>query len=127
VTALGPSPFAIDTDSARGFLGALAPGEAAFTFQTFDDTDAKRRNLARVIHGAFDEACSELTRLSALGAGVFMTANRTDLKGRREANVIAVRALFVVSTDRRYPISTGSGCQPIFSLRLVRSGSIFIG
>jgi RepB DNA-primase from phage plasmid len=91
----GPSPFAIDTESARGFLDALAPGEAAFTFQTFDDTNAKRRNLARVIHGNFDEQCSELARLSALGAGVFVTANRTDLKGRREANVLAVRALFV--------------------------------
>src|SRR5208337_3895469 len=38
---------------------------------------------------------AELARLSARGAGVFVTVNRTDLKGRRKENIVAVRALFV--------------------------------
>ena len=50
--------------------------------------------LARVTHGSLAERLSELSPLSALGAGVFVTVNWTDLKGRREANIVAVRALF---------------------------------
>ena len=95
MNALGSRPSMVSVEQARGFLAALAAGETAFTFQTFDDSGAKRRELARVIHGTLEERLDKLTRLSALGAGVFMTANRTDLRGRREANIVAVRALFV--------------------------------
>ena len=92
-----PSRPPIDFEQARDFLAALAPGETDFTFQTFDDDDTrdeKRPELARVTQGSLAERLSELSRLSALGAGVFVTVNRTDLKGRREANIVAVRALF---------------------------------
>ena len=84
----------INFEQARDFLATLAPGETHFTFQTFDDGKEERPQLARVIHGSLVEWLPELARLSALGAGVFVTANRTDLRGRREANVVAVRALF---------------------------------
>jgi hypothetical protein len=83
----------IDIAQARDFLAALARDETHFTFQTFDDSKAKRPKLARVLHGSLVESLPELARLSALGAGVFVTVNRTDLKGRREANIVAVRAL----------------------------------
>ena len=92
-----PSRPPIDFEQARDFLAALAPGETDFTFQTFDDNDTRdetRPELARVTHGSLAERLSELSPLSALGAGVFVTVNRTDLKGRREANIVAVRALF---------------------------------
>ena len=87
----------IDFEQASDFLAALAPGETDFTFQTFDDDDTrdeKRPELARVTHGSLVERLSELSPLSALGAGVFVTVNWTDLKGRREANIVAVRAQF---------------------------------
>ena len=89
------APTRVDFEQARGFLVALAPGETHFTFQTFDDSEAKRPKLARVMHGSLVERFDELARLSALGAGVFVTVNQTDFKGRRKANVVAVRALFV--------------------------------
>jgi RepB DNA-primase from phage plasmid len=89
-----PSRPPIDFEQARDFLAALAPGGTQFTFQTFDDTKAERSKLTRVMHGSLVEWFPELARLSALGAGVFVTVNRTDLKGRREANIVAVRALF---------------------------------
>jgi hypothetical protein len=81
-------------EQARNFLTALAPGDDRFTFQTFDDSEAKRPELARVVHGTLAQSFSELSRLSVLGAGVFVTLNRTDLRGRRKANIIAIRALF---------------------------------
>jgi hypothetical protein len=82
-----------DLEQARNFLTALAPGETHFTFQTFDDSEAKRPKLARVMHGSLVEWLPEFARLSTLGAGMFVTVNRTDLRGRRETNVVAVRAL----------------------------------
>ena len=92
--AAGDAPAPIDFGQARDFLAALAPGETDFTLQTFDDSEAKRPTLARVMHGSLARRFPELSRLSAIGAGVFVTVNRTDLRGRREANAIAVRALF---------------------------------
>ena len=94
VRAAGDAPAPINFEHARDFLAALAPGETHFTFQTFDDSEAKRPKLARVMHGSLAERFPELARLSALGAGMFVTVNRTDLMGRREANVVGVRALF---------------------------------
>jgi len=89
------APARVDFEQARDFLAALAPGETRFTFQTFDDDENKDRpGLRRVMHGSLAGNFAGLSRLSALGAGVFVTVNRTDLKGRREANVVAVRALF---------------------------------
>ena len=84
----------VNFERGRDFLAALAPGETHFTFQTFDDSEAKRSKLARVMHGSLAEGFPELSRLSARGAGVFVTVNRTDFRGRCEANVVAVRALF---------------------------------
>ena len=88
------APALIHFEQARDFLAALAPGETRFTFQTFDDSEAKRPELARVIHGSLAEHFPQLAHLSALSAGVFVTVNRTDLKGRRKENIVSARALF---------------------------------
>jgi Primase C terminal 1 (PriCT-1) len=79
----------------EAFLQTLDPGETEFTFQTFDDTAAKRRELARVLHGSLEQHWSTLQDLNSRGAGVFVTVNRTDLKGRRKENIVGTRALFV--------------------------------
>jgi putative DNA primase/helicase len=72
-----------------------APGEAV-TFQTFDDTLNKRRDLARIVHGTLEDAAlwNELERLNQRNAGVFWTVNATDGKGRKVENVTRVRAVF---------------------------------
>lgn len=80
------------TEAAR-FLSLMAEGEAV-TFQSFDDR-SKRRELARVQHGYLDDCAAALWRLNEAGAGIFWCVNYTDGKGRRAANVTAVRALFV--------------------------------
>lgn len=64
------------------------------TFQTFDDSPAKRPELVRTLHGTLNEHREELKRLNMQGAGVFFTVNETDGKGRRNENIVRVRALF---------------------------------
>lgn len=70
-----------------------------FTFQTFDDSPAKRRELVRVIHGSFSDNLPKLTELNKAGAGIFFCVNETDLKGRSSSNVTRVRALFADFDD----------------------------
>jgi len=79
---------------AYAFLRLLA-GDVPVTFQTFDDTGAKRPGLARVLHGSLDEHTATLTGLNARGAGVFWMVNEGDRKGRTSANVQRIRAFFV--------------------------------
>lgn len=83
-----------DMATAREFLEAIAPGEPV-TFQTFDDTNAKRPELARTFHAPAGVIPEELAALNAQGAGVFFTVNATDGNGRKAENVTTVRALFV--------------------------------
>jgi len=80
-------------EMAAAFLEALEGDR--FTFQTFDDSKAKNQKLARIIHGTIEECYDELAKLNKSGAGVFVTVNETDLRGRTAANVISIRALFV--------------------------------
>ena len=78
---------------ARLYSEALAWG-GSITWQTFDDTDEKRGDLVRVLHGTLAECADELVQLNERGAGVFATVNETDGRGRRAANVVRLRALF---------------------------------
>ena len=65
------------------------------TFQTFDDKkgpDGKGRGrLAKIIHD--DE--TYLPNINEQGAGVFLTINETDGKGRETKNITKVRAIYV--------------------------------
>jgi putative DNA primase/helicase len=89
-----------DLEMAQNFLRQLDPA-GIFTFQTFDDKN-KGRSLARVFHGPFDQHQDELSRLNALGAGVFVMINKGDgvihpgnKTFRTAKNVVAVRAWWV--------------------------------
>ena len=104
-------------EEAEAFLTALAGQDAQFTFQTFDDvkersTANKKEKgydpFAKVLHGTLNTHKHALSALNAKGAGVYITVNQTDLKGRTEANIVKVRALFV-DLD-------GSPIQPIKDL-----------
>jgi hypothetical protein len=88
-------PAPLNLADAAAFLAALGGPDAAFAFQTFDDTPAKRRSLARVLHGRFRDCRVTLARLNAAGAGVFVTVQETNGRGRRTADIVRVRALFV--------------------------------
>lgn len=80
-------------EDTKRFLTAL--GGERFTFQTFDDSKQKNPKLARILHGTLAECYAELIALNEQGAGVFVTVNETDLRGRSATNIISVRSLFV--------------------------------
>jgi hypothetical protein len=84
-----------DFDEAERFLAALDPTAATFTFQTFDDNaDRKDEKLAGVWVGTLRGLWSKLRRYNK-SAGVFVTVNETDGKGRAAKNIERVRAVFV--------------------------------
>jgi hypothetical protein len=99
-----PSPGRqIDIQQARTHIAVIAGDpDARVTIQTIDDiyvNGQKRADpaLACVLHGIIDELAPALVRLQDRGAGVFLTVNATDLRGRLEENIVALRALFVDS------------------------------
>jgi hypothetical protein len=87
--ALSPDLF-----MARSFLTAMAEGDAV-TFQTFDDSAAKNKALAKIFTAQFEDIAAELTTLNRQGAGIFWMVNHGDGDGRRSANVVRIRAVFV--------------------------------
>jgi hypothetical protein len=80
---------------AEDFLQFIDPTTDQFTFQTFDDSPERREHLAKTIHGSLGQHWDLLCEYSNNGAGIYVTVNRTDLRGRKCENIIAVRALFV--------------------------------
>lgn len=77
----------------KKFLQALDSTTDKFTFQTFDEK-GKNKALVRVLHGTFDQHAEQLEKLNKQGAGVYVTVNATDLKGRKADNVKRVRCVF---------------------------------
>jgi hypothetical protein len=79
-------------DMARRFLQALGTGP--WCFQWFDDT---KQEKVRPGHetAEFDYIEPRLKRLNEKGAGIYVTVNRTDRRGRKAENIVEVRALFV--------------------------------
>jgi RepB DNA-primase from phage plasmid len=91
-----PRRDTLDPSEAARFLTALDPAATFFTFQTFDDNrDRKSKSLVRVLHGTLDEHWDTLARLNDQGAGIFVTVNETDGKGRTAKNIVKVRSLFL--------------------------------
>src|SRR5262245_57030367 len=66
-----------------------------FTFQTLDDNkDRADPSLTSILHGRLEDVWSALVRANIKGAGIFVTANRTDLAGRKMANMQSSRSSF---------------------------------
>ena len=91
----------IDLTQTVPFLEALAlkPGQGmdfkGFTWQTFDDQkDRKQKSLVTIQHGALQHRLADIEALHARGAGVFITVNETDQKGRRRSSIQKVRAVW---------------------------------
>lgn len=85
--------FDVDFATAERFLQALDPA-GMFCFQSFSDS-SKNPALVRTLHGTFAEHQAQLARLNEAGAGVFVTVNKTDGRGRKTENITGVRAIFL--------------------------------
>jgi hypothetical protein len=94
-TKASPPPDSNIAAAAR-FLALLDPAAERFEFRTFDDNvDRYDANLTKTFHGPLDQHANTLRRLNRCGAGVFVTINETDGKGRAAENIVRVRAVFV--------------------------------
>jgi hypothetical protein len=83
-----------DFSQAVQFLGVLDSDAEKFSFQTFaEGADKENRRLTRQINDGFDEAQSQLASLNNSGAGIFVTYNQTNGKGRKKADIERVRAV----------------------------------
>ncbi|MGA8163966.1 MAG: hypothetical protein WB791_02950 [Waddliaceae bacterium] len=88
-----------DINQARQFLDCLEDDPGLFTFQIFDDKNHKKV-IPQILHGSFEKNRDALVHAnSQQTAGVFVTVNQTDLKGRRAENVTAIRAYDVDLDD----------------------------
>jgi hypothetical protein len=83
-----------DKDMARKFLAGLDPNGTRFTFQFFNDSGS---DGAQIFHGMLDELWPKVLVLNTpeQGMGVFVTIAETDFKGRKAANIVRPRALYV--------------------------------
>lgn len=80
---------------AQSFLTALDEDSDEFCFQTFDDTEQKRKAMTRKFFGSLEQHKDTLSNLNDQGAGIFVTVNQTNGKGRKKADITRIRALFV--------------------------------
>ena len=83
-----------DIAAAQGFLDALR-GSPNFTFMALPEGDEKGTAPPVVLHGTLAQHGSALMGLNRNGYGVFVMVNEGDLRGRKAANVVKVRAHFV--------------------------------
>src|SRR5215831_14093345 len=88
-------PIVPDRAEAERFLAALDPKATKFSFQCFDDrkerkekrkAEGKKDPLARLLHGTLAEHWNTLVKLNEKGAGIYVTLNETDFKGRTAKN-----------------------------------------
>ncbi len=101
-----------DLTTAKRFLSHLSRDEESiFAFQIFNDRkNSETLVKPQVLCGTLDEFANNFIRLQEQGAGIFVTINQTDGKGRKTENITQVTAVFV-DLD-------GSPLEPIFSAPL---------
>lgn len=92
---------------AQLFLQRLDPDAEFFTFQTFDDDKERAKKFkddhghpdpkltSKPLHGTLLDHWDELEKRNQLGAGIFITVNATNGRGRLEGDIERVRSLFV--------------------------------
>ena len=97
-------------DDLATFLRIIPPDRR--TWQTFDDrwlaSGAPRRDrrLARVLHGSLSAIEATLRHLNApeIGAGIYISGNHTDGRGRRTRNITRIVAV-IADLDHGLPPS----------------------
>lgn len=81
---------------AKKLFEAFKLPDAVWTFQTFDDSAAKRKNLISVRAGSIATHYPDLEKINNDGAGIFVTINsQTDPRRRNARNTARVNSLFV--------------------------------
>jgi hypothetical protein len=136
------TPLSYVVTQGRQFLAALDPDPAArYALRSFDDHGDDPR-LAVKAYGALDRGIRQssdpakngrpcrpthlFSYMQGMGAGVFAAPNRLDGQGQGQANVVAIRDLFVdadsrLAVERLLAFITTTGLTPTI---LVASGGM---
>ena len=94
-----------DLAQTQDFLDALDPASRAFTFQFFPER-ADSIVLPDHPHGRLADLGELLVERNRQGAGIFVTVNRTDGRGRSAENIIGLRSLVIdCDTPRLRPLA----------------------
>lgn len=122
----------IDLAQAVPFLETLCQQTGGMdlpqTWQTLDDNEERKRAgksrkaLVGIKHGPLQHRVNELEALQAKGAGVFITVNETDLKGRSKLNIRRVRAVWADLDDKHRTVEPDFQTLAIPPTIIVRSG-----
>jgi hypothetical protein len=84
-----------DVVCTKTILSLLDARAKYFLFQTVDDDkDRKEPRLTRTFYGSFDQHCADLVKANELGAGVFVTVNKTKGSRRRKEDITEIRGIF---------------------------------
>lgn len=110
VKAVVPTTIVPDINMAREFLSMLDPNAKSFTFQIVDDrppsvpTEKRqpdgsikiimRKRSPEVVEGSLDAKWPKLTKLNEKGFAIFVTINETNGRGRKNENIVRIRALW---------------------------------
>jgi hypothetical protein len=87
--------LAPDLAQTMAHLEALeADPQARFTFQILPDREDTGVRPA-ILHGTLADVVDRLAGANNKGAGITVSVNRTDFRGRAAANVVALRALVI--------------------------------
>ncbi len=83
------------SNDAQKFLCLLGSPDTPFTFQSTGEGKQKGNlSLVRILHGPFQQRLGELAALNNQGAGIFVTVNETNERGRKAKDIIRVRAIW---------------------------------
>jgi RepB DNA-primase from phage plasmid len=133
LVAAGASPLryhggmhpSCDPVAAATFLHALT-GTDGFTtpvtFQTLDDRKAGRHDLLRCVYAPLRPLAPMLGALNAAGAGIFVTVNATNGRGRTAAHITSLRALFI---DEDVPRTCALKLPPSIVVRSARGAHVY--
>src|SRR5262249_28849424 len=85
-------------EPARRYLSLLAGSDAPHTFQTYHDQNSsapETGHLHRRIHGHLHDVWPTLMNRQGAGAAVAVTIAETDGRGRKSANMVRPRAVWI--------------------------------
>lgn len=83
----------LDKYIANEYLRMLGGYDTDFTFQIFSDSNHISLK-PKILDDTFDNLKGELASQNRKGAGVFVTVNETDGKGRKAENIVRIRAVW---------------------------------
>ena len=90
-----PGPCSVP---ARRYLHLLAGGDAAHSFQPYYDPDPNGPDttwMRRFVHGHLDDVWPTLVARQSKGAAIAVTVAETDGRGRKNANMVRPRAVWI--------------------------------